>query len=97
MRHHVCRTKRAAFNCLKEGFFLKTFFYFLKTSSRLYKLKDQGGENRNKGFTPNHDGLGAIIHNWGRLVPLKLVHSLPVESDLAGSQHWSDAIAPGIR
>ena len=39
---------------------------------------------------------GQLYLIWSDWFPLRLSTHFPVESDLAGSQDWSDAIAPGI-
>lgn len=40
--------------------------------------------------------LGQLYVNWSDWFSLSLFTHFPVESGLAGSQEWSDAIAPGI-
>ncbi len=40
--------------------------------------------------------LGQLYLIGSDWFPLSLSTRFPVESDLAGSQDWSDAIAPGI-
>ena len=75
--HVGLRVSRRFTEKLQPRRFVQIFVEFGSYSFHLVPGDWCGVENRGRCFWPNRDGLEAVILNWVRLVPLKLVCWLP--------------------